>query len=187
MLVILLTRMRVLRLKWGITFTGMTLASGRGVFLSTVVLGAWVVLTGRASGPPRGLVFMLVVYGMAAGLVYGLVPRRPRYGVVRRPSVARVGFCVFVGGVGVPLFCALEAMPSGPDGQRSGVSGVVLATGLFSVVAYLVAQRRRGIRHRQGLPPSGSQWFDQIWLHRWPQLKTHGHPIGRPSQSSEQS
>lgn len=152
LLTVLMLRMRVLRLRWGITMTGMTLASGRGVWLSVVVVGVWALLTGRAQLPAFLVVCACFGFGLLAGFVYGLIPRRPRFGIFRRPTFARVCVCGLGGGLSVPLIVVFGRLPSGGYGSPSGATSVVLLAGCGAVVLYLHAQYQRGVHRARGLP-----------------------------------
>jgi hypothetical protein len=153
LLTVLMLRMRVLRLRWGITMTGMTLASGRGAWLGVVVVGMWVLLSGHATLPGTSVVIASFGVGLLCGVVYGVIPRRPRFGVARRPTWRRACVCGFAGGVSVPLIDVFGQPPPEADGSISSATSIVLLAGCVAVGLYLHAQYRRGIHRERGLPP----------------------------------
>ena len=152
---LLLARMQRARLRWGVTFTGLTLASGRAVYPAMAVVGASALATGQAVGPPAAGVVAAAVCGLLGGGLYGLIPRRPRLGAVRKPTIRRVGVCAMVGAVSQPMFMAFGALstPMSP-----GAAAFVLGAGFTGMACYLVAQYRRAqaAHARAGVVPAAA-------------------------------
>jgi|SRR5581483_6019323 len=136
----LLARMRKFRLRWGITATGLVMASGRGTFPAACAVGCWAWVSGVAPGPSGPTAGPMIVIGALAGAVYGLVPRNPRFGRFRRPTFLRVTLCSVAGGAAIAPLIAFGRMPVG---AASPVGVVVLSGGLVGVLAYLIRQRSR--------------------------------------------
>jgi hypothetical protein len=153
LLLIIMSRMRLLRLRYGITFTGMTLASGRGVFLGVIATGLEAILTGQKTVPPFSVSAAAMGMGAVSGLIYGLIPRRPRFGICRRPTARRVGGFAVIGTLSAPVICAYGQPPAWATAPYDPAMGWILLSGCVGVARYLVAQRRRGLRHQYGLPP----------------------------------
>jgi hypothetical protein len=161
LLTVLMLRLRVLRLRWGITMTGITLAAGRGVWLGVVVVGLWALLSGQVILPGFSVVVASFGVGLVCGVVYGLIPRRPRFGVVRRTTLRRVCVCGLAGGASVPLIDVFGQLSPNADGSVSGAASTVLVAGCVAVGLYVHAQYRRGDHRERGLlPPErpSSRW-----------------------------
>ena len=139
-ILVLLARTQRFRLRWGITATGLTLASGRGTFPAACLVGLWALLTGVAPGPSGPATTPMIVIGALAGAVYGLIPRHPRFGELRRPNLRRVVLCGVAGGAAMPPLAAFGHMPAN---TANAVGVVVLLGGWLGVLAYVLAQRRR--------------------------------------------
>jgi hypothetical protein len=127
-------------LRWGITFTGMAIASGRGVYLGVCAVGLWALISGLAPALPISTVLAMAVGGGLVGAVYGLLPRR-RDGRRVRSSSRRVGLCALAGVLTAPLFAEFGQLPP----AASDAMGLVLLVGVASMVAYMVRKRQRGI------------------------------------------
>jgi hypothetical protein len=138
-LALLMARTQRIRLRWGVTFTGLTLASGRAVYPAMAVVGALALVRGPVTGLTAAAVGGTVVFGLLGGGLYGLIPRRPRLAPVRMPTIRRVGVCGLVGAVTGPMFLAFGATPP----MSPGAAGFVLLAGFAGMVCYLVAQYRR--------------------------------------------
>lgn len=137
---VLLARMQRFRLRWGITATGLALGSGRGTFPAVCLVGLWALMSATASGPSGPTAAPMILIGALTGVVYGLIPRRPRLGRFRRPTFQRAALCGLAGGAAVPPFVAFGHMPAD---TANPVGVIVLSGGLLGVLAYVIAQRRR--------------------------------------------
>lgn len=137
---VLLARMQRFRLRWGITATGLTLGSGRGTFPAVCLVGFWALMSGTAPGPSGPTAAPMILIGALTGVVYGLIPRRPRLGQFQRPTLQRVALCGLAGGAAVPPFVAFGHMPAD---TANPVGVIVLSGGLLGVLAYVTVQTRR--------------------------------------------
>lgn len=137
---VLLARIQRFRLRWGVTVTGLALGSGRGTFPAACLVGFWALASGTTPGPSRPTAARMILIGALAGVVYGLIPRHPRLGQFRGPTLQRVALCCIAGGVAVPPLVAFGHMPTD---TANPVGVIVLSGGALGVLAYVLAQRRR--------------------------------------------
>lgn len=170
MLIALIARPWRLRSRWGVTATGLALGSGRGTFPTVCLVGFWALARREVPGPSGPTAVSLMLIGAAAGVVYGLIPRHPRLGRLRRPTIKRVALCCTAGCVAAPALFAFGHLPADMANQ---VGSIVLLGGLLGMVGYVVARRLESsspptCRRERAVPSREPRSWRRWWSGRVP-------------------